>query len=256
MARIVDLSKTIRYDKRDPWWMRAKVSRVDHKLGGLQIRLFFGLPQKLFPKDFIGWAADTLKIGTHSSTHLDAPWHYHSTSGGKKAKTIDKVPLDWCYGPGVVIDMTGKPDFEQITVEDLERDISRSGAEIKPGTIVLIRTGNDRYDHTPEYTKKGTGMSREATEWLVDRGVRIIGIDQWGFDLPLGYMAEEAKRRDAPDYFWQAHLVGREKEYCHIEQLTNLEELPAYGFKVAVFPLKIEGGSAAPARVVAIFEDE
>ena len=56
------------------------------------------------------------------------------------------------------------------------------------------------------------------------------------------------------ELFWEAHLVGQRKEYCHMEQLTNLDALPYTGFKIAVFPLKIKGASAAPARVVAIFD--
>jgi kynurenine formamidase len=71
----------------------------------------------------------------------------------------------------------------------------------------------------------------------------------------LRYLVKEAKRTNNPDLFWQAHLVGKDKEYCHMEQLTNLSALPANGFKVAVFPLKIKGASAAPARVVAIFDE-
>lgn len=234
--------------------MRARVKHTAHKAGGMQIRLVFGLPKRLFPRGFKGWANDYLKIGTHSTTHLDAPWHYHHTSAGKVAKTIDQVPLEWCYGPGIKLDMTGKADFEMITVEDIESDLAKSGATIEPGTIVLVHTGRDKNAGTPDYLEKGTGFSREATEYLVERGVKIIGIDQWGFDLPLKYMAQEAKRRNDSEYFWQAHLVGAANEYCHIEQLTNLQALPAYGFKVALFPLKIEGASAAPARVVAIFE--
>ncbi len=256
MAKIVDLSKTIRFDRRDPWWMRAKVGKQGHMLGGIQIRLFFKLPYSLFPKGFTGWANDTLKMGVHSSTHLDAPWHYGPASEGKAARTIDEVPLEWCYGPGVVIDATRKPDFEMITAEDIERDLDRSGASVGEGTIVLIKTGRDALAYTPDFTTRGTGMSREATEWLVDRGVKVIGIDQWGFDLPLPWMAREARRRNDREYFWQAHLVGVKKEYCHIEQLTNLGALPPAGFKVAAFPLKIEGASAGPARVVAIFEEE
>ena len=81
-----------------------------------------------------------------------------------------------------------------------------------------------------------------------------MGIDQWGFDLPLRYMARKAKESGDSTLFWQAHLVGQMHEYLHMEQLTNLEALPANGFKVAVFPLKIKGASAAPARVVAILD--
>lgn len=107
---------------------------------------------------------------------------------------------------------------------------------------------------TSDFPEKGTGMSREATEWLIDQGVKVMGIDQWGWDLPLKFMAQEAKRRRDPEYFWEGHRVGIHKEYLHMEQLTNLSSLPPSGFKVCVFPLKIAGGSAAPARVVAIVE--
>ncbi|UKJ09173.1 cyclase family protein [Solitalea lacus] len=255
--KIIDLSKTIQYSKKDPWFMRIKVKNYPHNRSKLLIRFFLGLPQKLFPKNFSGWADDKiLSMGVHASTHIDAPWHYSPTSNGKRAKTIDEVPLEWCYGNGIVIDMCHKVDFSVITVDDIQMDLQKSGAKINPQTIVLIKTGRDKLSGTPEYITTGTGMSREATEWLVDQGVKVIGIDQWGFDLPLKYMAKKTKESGNPEFFWQAHLVGQEKEYCHIEQLVNLNALPASGFKVAVFPLKIKGASAAPARVVAILDEQ
>jgi kynurenine formamidase len=64
--------------------------------------------------------------------------------------------------------------------------------------------------------------------------------------------AEEAKRRDQQGVFWAAHQAGR--AYCQIERLVNLAALPATGFTVACFPLKIKGASAGPARVVAIID--
>ncbi|WP_143305189.1 cyclase family protein [Chitinophaga vietnamensis] len=253
--QIIDLSKTITYNKQDPWFMRIKIKHKAHKKSKLLIRYFLGLPAKLFPRGFEGWADDRIvSMGVHAATHIDAPWHYSPTVNGAPAKTIDEVPLDWCYGRGVVINMTHKADFEEITVTDIRQDLEKTGAVITPGTIVLIHTGRDQYIGTKEYPMRGTGMSADATRWLIDQGVKVIGIDQWGFDLPLKYMAQQAKARGQADYFWQAHLVGQEKEYCHMEQLVNLGALPPSGFKVAVFPLKIKGASAAPARVVAIIE--
>jgi kynurenine formamidase len=108
---------------------------------------------------------------------------------------------------------------------------------------------------TNDFFKKGTGMSAAATEWLIDQGIKIMGIDQWGWDLPLPYLIKKAKESNNPELFWEAHLVGVDKEYCHMEQLTNLDALPYSGFKVAAFPLKIKGASAGPARVVALIED-
>ena len=252
--QIIDLSKTIEYKKEDPWFMRIKVKNKPHRKAGVLIKYFLKLPRRLFPRGFEGWADDKIYgMGVHSSTHIDAPWHYSPTVAGKPAKTIDQVPLEWLYGPGVVIDMSHKPDYEEITVQDLQNDLTKTGAKLAPGTIVLIRTDRDQLKGK-EFVERGTGMGRAATEWLIDQGIKVMGIDQWGWDLPLRYLAAQAKATNDPNLFWQAHLVGQEKEYLHMEQLTNLKALPSHGFKVAVFPLKIKGASAAPARVVGIIE--
>ena len=252
--KIIDLSKPIQYNKQDPWFMKVKIKHKPHRKAKWLIRLL-GLPYHLFPKNFIGWADDTIqKMGVHSTTHIDAPWHYSPTVNGEPAKTIDQIPLEWCYGDGIVIDMKHKKDFDAITQEDIESFLSKNGISLKEGIIVLIKTGRDKYNGTKDFHKKGTGMSAEATNWLIDQGVKVMGIDSWGWDLPLPYMIEKAKDTKDPNLFWEAHLVGQHKEYCHMEQLVNLDALPIQGFKVAVFPLKIVGASAAPARVVAMLD--
>jgi kynurenine formamidase len=252
--KIVDLSKPIRYNKEDPWFMRVKIKHKPHRKAKWIIRIF-GLPFKLFPKGFVGWADDTIqKMGVHSTTHIDAPWHYSETCDGERAKTIDEIPLEWCYGDGLVIDMEHKPDFEAITIADIESFLNENELEIKASQIVLIKTGRDKFNGTKDFHKIGTGMSAEATEWLIDKGIKVMGIDSWGWDLPLHYLIKKAKETSDPELFWEAHLVGKRKEYCHMEQLVNLSALPYTGFKVAVFPLKIEGASAAPARVVALMD--
>lgn len=234
--------------------MKVKIKHKPHRKAKWLIR-FLGLPFRLFPKNFIGWADDTIKhMGVHATTHIDAPWHYSPTTEGQKSKTIDEVPLEWCYGQGLVIDMKHKADFDSITTKDIEAFLSKNKLTIKPKMIVLIKTGRDKFNGTKNFHKIGTGMSAEATEWLIDKGIKVMGIDSWGWDLPLPYMLQKAKETDNSELFWEAHLVGRDKEYCHMEQLVNLDELPHEGFKVAVFPLKIVGASAAPARVVAIFD--
>ncbi len=250
MMKIIDLSKPIQYNVGDPSFMRVKIKHKPHRKAKWLLRIF-GLPFRLFPKGFVGWADDSIqKMGVHSTTHIDAPWHYAPTCEGKPAKTIDEVPLDWCFGDGIVIDMKHKPDFEAITAADIQQFLKDQKLEIRPGMIVLIKTGRDKYMGTKDFFKKGTGMSAEATHWLIDQGIKVMGIDQWGWDLPLPYLIKKAKETNNSELFWEAHLVGRDKEYCHIEQLTNLDALPYTGFKVAVFPLKIVGASAAPARVV------
>lgn len=255
MPHIIDLSKPIQYNASDPWFMRVKIKHKSHRKARWLIR-FLGLPFKLFPPGFLGWADDTIQsMGVHSTTHMDAPWHYHPTVAGKPAKTIDQIPLEWCYGDGVLIDMSHKADFDPITITDLQQSLSQTNTILKPGMIVLIRTGRDHLNGQKEFPQVGTGVSASATRWLIEQGINVMGIDQWGWDLPLPYMIKQAKLHADQHLFWQAHLVGKELEYCHMEQLVNLSALPATGFKVCVFPLKIVGASAAPARVVAILDE-
>ncbi len=253
--KIIDLSKTIQYNQGDPFFMKVKIKHKPHRKAKWLIR-YLGLPFKLFPKGFVGWADDNIQqMGVHSTTHLDAPWHYAPTCEGQPAKTIDQVPLDWCYGDGLVIDMKHKQDFDPITVADIQGFLKKEQLEIRKNMIVLIKTGRDQYMGTKTFFEKGTGMSAAATSWLIDQGVKVMGIDQWGWDLPLPYMIKKAKESGDAALFWEAHLVGKDKEYCHMEQLTNLDALPYQGFKVAAFPLKIKGASAGPARVVALLEE-
>lgn len=251
--RVVDLSVPLADDKAwAPRWARTKLKRSGHRTGARHIRLLFRLPSR-YLRTGLGWANDHISLSTHGTTHVDAPWHYAPTSEGKPARTIDELPLEWFYGDGVVVDVTDKPDGSAVTVEDLENALA--GHEIRPGDIVLFRSGGDRRLGTRAYFTQGVGVSAEATRWLLDRGVRVVGTDCWGWDRPLHLQAAEAKETGKNDVFWAAHYVGVDREYCQIERLANLDRLPRHGFKVCCFPLKVQGGSAGPARVVALVDE-
>lgn len=249
--RIVDLSKKIFDNPRDPFFMRVKIKHKPHGAARWLVRLL-GLPFRLFPQDFAGWADDVItKMGVHSTTHIDAPWHYGPTlADGRRPASVDEMPLELGFGPGVVFDMRHKVDGDEITVADMEASLAASGATLCEGTIALIMTGRDRLLGTKDCWKRGTGMSAAATEWLIDRGVLVMGVDQWGWDLPFHEQIRRAKETNDRTLFWQGHLVGRRKPYWQMEQLCGLDQLPAHGFDVAVFPLRLAGASAAPARVV------
>ncbi len=250
--KIIDLSKPIQFNASDPRFMQVRIKHKRHGAAKLLVWLL-GLPRRLFPKDFVGWADDTItKMGVHATTHIDAPWHYGPTSGGQPAQTIDEIPLEKCIGPGVVLDMTHKADDDPITVSDMEIALAKTGANIDDNTIVLIRTGRDTLMGTKAFWTRGTGMSAAATLWLLDRGPTVMGIDQWGWDLPFRAQIAKAKATSNDTLFWEAHRVGQRRPFWHMEQLTNLGALPSHGFEVMVFPLKIVGASAAPARVVAV----
>jgi kynurenine formamidase len=252
--RLVDLSAPIA--QSPPEWpdvLRTDIEFSDHAEGASQIESLLGVPARLL-RDGEGWATEAFtNLGTHNATHVDAPWHYNSTIGGKPAETIDQLPLEWFFSDGVVLDMTAKGDGETVDVDDIEADLGRIEYELKELDIVLVRTGRDRLYGDPGYMAAGPGVTAAATHWLWERGVRVMGIDAWGWDAPLYMQAQEAVERDAPGVFWAAHQAGL--PYSQIERLVNLDQLPATGFKVACFPLRLVGGSAAPARVVGIVAD-
>lgn len=250
--RIIDLSVTLENDAHwAPWYARNYVQNQSHAFGAWVIWWLFGLGKKHL-RTGLGWANDTIKLSTHGTTHVDAPWHYAPTSEGRPAKTIDEVPLDWCYGPGVVLDMRHKDVAEPVTSADVETALTKIQYKLRPGDIVLIQTGNDRLIGSREYFSRGPGVSAEATRHLIDCGVKLMGIDAWGWDAPLGRQAKRARETGRSDVFWEAHFVGVDKEYCQIERLANLAVLPPTGFTVCAFPLKVKRGSAGPSRVVAL----
>ena len=93
-------------------------------------------------------------MGVHSTTHIDAPWHYAPKTNGERSKTIDEIPLEWCYGDGIVIDMAHKADFDPITVDDLDEFIKANNLMLQPNMIVLIKTGRDKFNGTKDFHKK------------------------------------------------------------------------------------------------------
>ncbi|HZC13670.1 MAG TPA: cyclase family protein [Thermoleophilaceae bacterium] len=252
--RLVDLSAPIRQSPPEtPMPLRTDIEFSGHAQGAAQIEAMLGVPARLL-RDGEGWAVETFtRFGTHNSTHVDAPWHYNSRIGGAPAQPIDELPLNWFFGPGVVLDMTAKADMERIDVADVEGELERIGHTLGERDIVLVRSGRDAKLDDPTYVGIGPSVTPEATRWLFGQGVRVMGIDAWGWDGPLYGQAQEALERDEPGIFWAAHQA--DLPYAQIERLANLGELPPSGFQVACFPLRIEGGGAAPARVVAILPD-
>ena len=252
--RLIDLSVPIvPSPATHPDLLRTEIEFSDHAAGAAQIKAMFGVGSELL-RDGEGWAVETFtRFGTHNSTHVDAPYHYNSTVGGERAQTIDELPLDWFYAPGVVLDFHDRADGETIEVGDLGPALAAAGHTLGERDIVLMRTGRDQFLGEPEYMIRGPGVSAEATHWLYERGVRVMGIDAWGWDRPLNLQAQEAIESGRPGIFWAAHQA--DLAYSQIERLANLDQLPPTGFDVSCFPLRLVGGSAAPARVVGIVDD-
>ena len=253
--RIIDLSIAIEPDlPSDPPMMIPQIEYTGHAEGADQMTDFFpGLNKDQLPES-LGWAVETVHLTTHSGTHLDAPFHYHPfMDKGKRALTIDDIPLEWCFSDGVLLDFSHKADGERITSKDVATELDRIGYALKELDIVLVRTGADKAWGRPEYLVTGAGMTRESTLYLLDQGIKVVGIDAWSWDRPLPFLAMEFQETGDPGVIWEAHFAGIEKGYCHMEKMAGLDKIPKpHGFKVACFPVKIKSASAAWTRPVAI----
>lgn len=190
----------------------------------------------------------------HVGTHLDYSFHYGSKSEGHPAKTADEIPLEWCYQDGVKLDLSAKKPNETIIASDIELALKKINYNLKPLDIVLLHTGADRLYGTAKYFSDYPGVDVSAIDYLLDRGVKIFGVDTMGLDRPYRFMLKEFLEKKDIKYLYPAHFYGRKREFIHIERLANLERLPDYGFKVNCFPVRIKKTGAAWARAVAILE--
>jgi len=260
--RFVDLSITLCNDVvSDPPFMRPEIAYHDHGDTMGELGAFFpGVTADQTP-DGAGFAAvEWIRLTTHNGTHLDAPWHFHPTMDAtdgqpRRAITIDEVPLEWCFQPGVKLDFRHFPDGYVVTAQDVEDELKRIGHDLQPLDIVLVNTAAGTALGQPNYLGKGCGMGYEATMYLTSRGVRVTGTDAWSWDAPFSHTAAKVQETGDTSLIWEGHKAGRDIGYCHLEKLNNLEVLPGDGFIVSCFPHKIAGASAGWTRAVAIFED-
>ncbi|MGB6119637.1 MAG: cyclase family protein [Mesorhizobium sp.] len=255
--KFVDLSRPLENtDYADPPGLGPKIDYFDHQMTPGQILGFFpGVTAGQLPGGE-GWAVERVTLSTHNGTHLDAPWHYHSTmDGGKPAITIDEVPLEWCYSRGVKLDFRHFGNGYVATAADVEAELTRIRHELRPLDIVLVNTAAAGRYGEPDYVATGCGMGREATLYLTERGVRVTGTDAWSWDAPFVYTAKRVAETGDASLIWEGHRAGMVRGYCHIEKLANLENLPSTGFEVICFPVKIKAASAGWCRPVAVLKD-
>lgn len=261
MPRFVDLSIYLENDVlSDPPMLAPKIEYQKH---GDTLPEFMKLLPGTQPQDYPDQeaaAAEWVRLTTHNGTHLDAPYHFHSTQDAKlgdprPSMTIDEVPLDWCFRPGVKLDFRHLPDGHVCTAAEVAAELERIGHELKPFDIVVVNTrAGSRYGHG-DYVNAGCGMGYEATMYLLERGVRLTGTDAWSWDAPFSYTATRFAQTGDRSLLWEGHKAGKDIGYCHLEKLHNLESLPGHGFTICCFPHKIRGASAGWTRAVGIFED-
>src|SRR5689334_14579249 len=149
--RLVDLSVPLEPEAaHEPLPARIRYARHDGE-GLQQMQQLLGVrPEDLVYSGGLGWAVEEIQAISHTGTHVDAPYHYGPTSEGRPARRIDEVPLEWCFAPGVVLDVRHKAAGEVITVADLEAALGRIAYRLRPLDIVLLHTGADRRLDSPD----------------------------------------------------------------------------------------------------------
>ena len=174
-------------------------------------------PAGVFERD--GWNDHVVSVNTHVGTHIDAPLHMIADG-----KTLDKIPPEQFVGRGRLIEVGKEFDVEQL-----------KQADIQAGDIVLFRTGMSERYHEPVYFENYPAMSEVIAHYLVERGVKIVGVDAGSVDNTDGF---------------PIHKILLGGEVLIIENLANLDKLTGKEFTVYALPIKLDL-DGAPARVIA-----
>lgn len=245
----------------DPKGFGPQITYMAHDQTFAQIAPFFPGLKREQMLEGEGWAVEQLTLSTHNGTHMDAPWHYHSSqdaalpTGLRRSMTIDEVPLDWCMRPGVKLDFTAIADGDIVSGDQIEAELARIGHTLQPFDIVLTNTRAGRRYGSDDFVDAGCGFGRDATLYLTERGVRVVGTDAWSWDAPFVHTAKRWAETQDPSIIWEGHKAGHDIGYFQMEKMHNLEALPATGFIVCCFPIKIKGAGAGWTRAVAIVDE-
>jgi kynurenine formamidase len=192
-----------------------------------------------------GVLSKAFSMPEHMGTHIDAPNHFEPNQSA-----VDQIHPKDLFAPGVVIDVRGPVagDADYELTPDVVLEWERENGRIPDGAVVMLHTGWGRFWDAPaRFQNKDVqgrlhfpGYSAEAARFLVrERKVRGLGIDTLSIDRGLS--------RD----FAVHHIANRAGRYG-LENVANLDKLPAKGFVLVIAPIKIEGGSGGPTRLIAI----
>ena len=256
--RLIDISVPLKAGiASDPPQNLPDIDYQDHHQTAPRMADYMGVRVDQLP-DGEYCATERVRITTHNGTHLDAPYHFFSTMnhalkpGGEPSWHIDEVPLEWCFQPAVKLDFRHFPDGYVVKPGDVDAELKRVGHELRPLEIVVINTSaGERYGFD-DYVDSGCGMGKAATLWLLERGVRLVGTDGWSWDAPFSFTRKRVQETGDVALIWEGHRAGREIGYSHLEKLHNLEALPADGFEIVCFPVKVHRASAGWTRAIAI----
>ena len=179
---------------------------------------------------------ETRKVtfGTHTGTHIDAPRHF--IPGGT---TVDQLPLDIFVGPATVVDFTAAKPLQEMQVEDFTKQLGDRRVE----RLIMRFDWSDHWGTLKFYTEQPF-ISDEAAHWMVERGVRLLGMDTPQADSPKNGRGAE---RDCP-----VHKILLGAGIVKLEYMNNLRALKSREIELIALPLLIKSADGAPVRCVAI----
>jgi kynurenine formamidase len=238
-GKVVDLSYS--FDEKTIYWPTGQGFLLEKGPAGFTEKGYY-------------YASNRFQAAEHGGTHVDAPRHFY-----EKGHTVDQIPLDQLVGPAILVDVSAKcenrPDY-QISIEDF-LEWERKNGPIPKEAIVLLRTGFGKYwpdrarymgtdERGPDAVKKlhFPGLHPKAAQWLAEsRSIKAIGLDTPSIDY-------------GQSTHFESHVALFQKNVPALENLSNLDQLPPKGFGVVALPMKIEGGSGAPTRIIAIIDEK
>ena len=182
-----------------------------------------------------------LQMSDHCGTHVDALCHFNPDPA---ALSIENMDVSIFFGDAICIDVSFVPELNYITIDHLKQALTKSGQSIRKGDILLLYTGMyDKHGGKPEYLTVQQGLNEESSCWLLETGVKLVGIDAPSTDA---YTLD-------PTY--PNHRMSAKYGITHVENLINLDKLIGKRFTYIGLPLRIRGGTGSPLRAVAILND-
>ncbi|MFQ6042489.1 MAG: cyclase family protein [Candidatus Poribacteria bacterium] len=174
-----------------------------------------------------------IEMVSHIGTHIEVP--YHCSEDGTD---LADVPLESLIGEAVILDLTKEAKSgEAITLQQMQEAAQTAGG-VKSGDIVFVHLGWDKYYGTDAYGN-GPMFSLPAMQWLVEQGMKLMGVDCSGVIIP------NVNHRDG-------HMVLFDHEICLIENLTNLNKLTQSRVEVFALPIGVKKLESFPLRVIAL----
>ncbi len=182
-----------------------------------------------------GFAELLATMVLHSGTHIDAPSHILQNT-----KSLDQFPLEKFCGPAIVISVLNKNEIDVEFLEQFEE-------QIKQVDFILFYTGWQHKWKTKNYFDDCPTLTIEAAQWLTKFKLNGIGLDAFSVDKIIS--ADVVTQETLPN-----HYILLENEIILIENLTNLDKLPAEIFTFQCLPLNIEAADGSPVRAIGILK--